>query len=408
VRNLVLVSDAGRSFARQQGSESTLLEAISRSARILFDFEDTIVLLLNAKRQALVGVPVGEAQQRLAEFSIALGGGGAIAAAALQGRPAFISKSGNPLWIAEQQLLRVLASDALVCVPLNAGTACLGVLIGGVGHFQVPGLQIRERFLLSFGEQAAAALETARGERGEAARRASSVGDEFREATRRVVHEVNNPLSIIKNYLGVLDRKLEKKEPVLGEISILNEEIDRVGQIINGLAELKPAPREVGSEVNRVVRDTVRLFHDTEYLPAGMQIVANTMDLPCQVESGADALKQILVNLVKNAIEAMPAGGEVEIASSGQVNRDGRLYAELCVKDSGPGIPPEVLAHIFAPVRSTKGEGHQGLGLSIVYGLVKKARGFIACRSSHKGTSFEMLFPVREVPDQGAAVQDPV
>jgi HD-like signal output (HDOD) protein/signal transduction histidine kinase len=406
VRNLVLVSEAGRSFERQQGGENALLEAISRSARILFDFEDTIILLLNARRQALVGAPVGEGQQRLAEFSIALGGGGAIAAAAVQGRPAFIGNSGNPLWIAEQQLLRVLASDTLVCVPLIAGAACLGVLIGGVGHFQVAGLQARERFLLSFGEQAAAALETARGERGEAARRAAGIGDEFREATRRVVHEVNNPLSIIKNYLGVLDRKLEKSEPVVGEISILNEEIDRVGQIINGLADLKAAPRETGSEVNRVVRDTVRLFHDTEYLPAGMQIVANTMDLPCQVESGADVLKQILVNLVRNAIEAMPAGGEIEIASSGQVNRDGRLYAEVCVKDSGPGMPPEVLSHIFAPVRSTKGEGHQGLGLSIVYGLVKQTRGFIACRSSHKGTSFEMLFPVREVADPGAALSD--
>jgi signal transduction histidine kinase len=103
----------------------------------------------------------------------------------------------------------------------------------------------------------------------------------------------------------------------------------------------------------------------------------------------------------------MPAGGEIRIASNGQVNRDGRLYVELCVTDSGPGIPPEVLAHIFSPVRSTKGDGHQGLGLSIVYGLVKKARGFIACRSGHKGTSFEILFPVREGPDQGAANRDP-
>jgi len=277
------------------------------------------------------------------------------------------------------------------------------VLIGGVAHFQLPGLQARELFLLSFGEQAATALETARGERGEAARRLAGVGDEYREATRQVVHEVNNPLSIIKNYLSVLDRKLERNEPATGELAILNEEIDRVGQIINGLADLKPARREAGSEVNRVVRDVVRLFRDTDYLPATVWIVANTLNLPCEVESGADTLKQILVNLVKNAIEAMPAGGEIQIASNGQVNRDGHLYAELCVKDRGPGIPREVLAHIFSPMRSTKGAGHQGLGLSIVYSLVKKSRGFIACRSGDQGTSFEMLFPVREGPDRESA-----
>ena len=74
---------------------------------------------------------------------------------------------------------------------------------------------------------------------------------------------------------------------------------------------------------------------------------------------------------------------------------------------SGPGIPSEVLARIFSPVKSSKGDGHQGLGLSIVYGLVKKARGFIACRSSSKGTSFEMLFPVRALPEPGETVRHP-
>jgi signal transduction histidine kinase len=68
------------------------------------------------------------------------------------------------------------------------------------------------------------------------------VAEEYREASRRVVHEVNNPLSIIKNYLSVLDSKLERQEPVGGELSILNEEIDRVGQLVNSLTEVQPAP----------------------------------------------------------------------------------------------------------------------------------------------------------------------
>jgi len=395
VRNLVLTSEAGRSFSRQQG-EAGLLESAARSARLLFDFEEVLILLMNGTGQALVGVPLGEHKQRLSEFSIALTGGGVLAEAALQRRMAFIGRDGNPLGIAEEQLLRVLGSDALVCLPLASAQRCLGVMIGGVAAWQVPGLQQRERFLRSFGEQVALALETELGERGESSRRIARLAEEYRDASRRIVHEVNNPLSIIKNYLSVLGGKLEKQQPVVGEMSILHEEIDRVGQIVKGIADLKPSLREGGSEVNRVVRDVVRLFRNAGFAPDAVRIVAQTQDTPCEIEGASDTLKQILVNLVKNAVEAMPAGGEIQIANTGHVNRDGRLYTELCVRDSGPGMPPEILANLFAPVRTTKGNGHQGLGLSIVYGLVKKSQGLIACRSSNTGTSFEILLPVRK------------
>ena len=407
IRNLVLTSDAGRSFSNQLG-EAGLLQSMSRSARLLFDFQDVIILLINGTGQALVGVPVGEHKQRLREFSISLAGGGVLAEVALQRRLTFIGRDGNPLGIVEEQLLRVLDSDSLVCLPLITGSRCLGVMIGGLASWLVPDLQQRERFLRSFADQAAAALETALGERGETSRRVASVAEEYREASRRVAHEVNNPLSIIKNYLSVLGSKLEKHEPIVGEMSILNEEIDRVGKIIKGLADLKPTVRQDGAEVNRVVRDVVRLFRDTEFVPETLQIVTHTQDLPSVVEGNADTLKQILVNLVKNAIEAMPDGGEIQIANSGHVNRDGRLYIELCVKDSGPGIAPEILANLFSPVRSTKGNGHHGLGLSIVYSLVKKTQGLITCRSGSKGTAFEILLPVRRRTGQAMPGRDSV
>ena len=393
VRNLLLTSEAGRSFSRYQGEEAGLLESILRSARILFDFEDAIILLMNGTGQALVGNSVGDHRQRLKEFSIALAGGGGVAEVALQRRLAFVGRGENPLGVSEEQLLRVLGCDSLACFPLVSGMRCLGVVIGGVAAWQVPELQLRERFLMSFGEQSAVALEAALGERSGATRRVAGVVEEYREAARKVVHEVNNPLAIIKNYLGVLDGKLEKNEPVLGEMSILNEEIDRVAQIVQGLADLKPSTSEGGAEVNRIVRDVVRLFRDTEFVPASVQIVAETQDLPSEVEGSADTLKQILINLVRNAIEAIPADGEIQVVNNGHVNRDGRLYAELCVKDTGPGLSPEVLANLFSPVRSTKGSGHQGLGLSIVHGLVNKAQGLITCRSGKKGTVFEILLP---------------
>jgi HD-like signal output (HDOD) protein/signal transduction histidine kinase len=394
VRNLVLVSEVGQTFARQQG-ESDLLESMTRSARILFDFDNTVILLENPTGQMLVGAP-GGAAQRIAEFAIPLNKGGPVAGAALDRRPAYVQREGQPLGLAEEQLFRMLGTDSMVCLPLVAGSRCLGVMVGGVKAWQVAGCQKRERFLQSFGAQAATALETALAERGNARRQLASVADEYREASRRVVHEVNNPLSIIKNYLSVLDSKLARQEPVATEMSVLNEEIDRVGQLIGGLAELKPqetGPRPL--DVAKVVDDVVRLFRAGQFVPNSVQIATAMGEDARLVEGDADLLKQILVNLVKNAVEALSTsgGGRIEIVNRGHVHRERTLYVELAVTDTGPGLSPEVMANLFSKVRSTKDGAHRGLGLSIVHGLVKKLNGQIACRSGRGGTAFEILLP---------------
>jgi len=394
VRNLVLVSEVGQAFARQDG-ESALLESMTRSARILFDFDNTVVLLENPTGQLLVGAP-GIATARIAEFAIPLAKGGPIAAAALARRPAYLQHGGDDLGLPEEQLLRMLGTEGLVCLPLVAGARCLGVLVGGVASWQLAACQKRERFLQSFGTQAATALEAALQARLDTRRQIASVADDYREASRRVLHEVNNPLSIIKNYLSVLDSKLERHEPVAGEMSVLNEEIDRVGQLIGTLADIQPqdaGPRAL--DAVKVAEDVVRLFRAGQFVPPNVQISTALHDDARLVEGDADTLKQILVNLVKNAVEALAGsgGGRIEIANRGHVHRERRLYLELSVSDTGPGLAPEVMANLFAAVKSTKDGAYRGIGLSIVHGLVKKLNGHIACRSGRTGTAFEILLP---------------
>ena len=403
VRNMVLVSEMGQTFARQHG-EAGLLEAMTRSARILFDFDTTVVLLENPTGHALHGMAAGEQQQRLAEFAIPLNKGGVVAASALERRLAYVSREDQNLNVVEEQLFRMLGTESLVCVPLVVNQRCLGVLIGGTANWMMPSFQKRERFLQSFGTQAAAALETALSERGHAKRQIAHVAEEYREASRRVVHEVNNPLSIIKNYLSVLDDKLARREPVIGEMSILNEEIDRVGQLIGGLADLQPTETSRVTNVSRVVDDVLRLFRTTDFVPASVQIVVRMQEDPAEIDGDADLLKQILVNLIKNAVEALPDGGKIEITNRGHVNRERKLYLELVVSDSGPGLSAEVLANLFSAVRSNKEGPHHGLGLSIVHSLVSKMQGLITCRSGPAGTTFEILLPARGSTSQVAGV----
>ena len=396
VRNLVLASNAGRTFARRQ-SEAELLETVTRSARILFGFDDAIMLQMNPTGHALIGCAVGPHRQRLSEFSVPLDADSPIALAARQSRVTPLRRNGKLLGVGEEQLLRMLGTNALVSLPLSHGGRCIGVLVGGIGPEQLPDLQRRERFLQAFAAQASAALVAAGSQRSDSDQQLASVAEEYREASRRVAHEVNNPLSIIKNYLSILDSKLLRQEPVLGEMSILNEEIDRVGQIVNGMADMQPTIRtggSGGSDINRIAGDVVRLFQDTEFVPAAVRIVTRLQDQPSEIAAGADIVKQILVNLLKNAVEAMPRGGEIEIANNGQLNRDGRLYLELSIRDTGTGIAPEIMANLFSPGRSTKDGANRGLGLSIVHGLVRQIEGVILCRSGKQGTTFEILLPV--------------
>ena len=252
--------------------------------------------------------------------------------------------------------------------------------------------------------QASTALTSVNDERSDSDQQVASVAQEYRDASRRVAHEVNNPLSIIKNYLSILDSKLLRQEPVTGEMSILNEEIDRVGQIVNGLADLTPkvqAGARGASDVNQVASSVVRLFQNTEFVPPTVRIVTRLQDQPGDIAAAADPVKQIMMNLLKNAVEAMPRGGEIEIANNGHLNRDGRLFLELSIRDSGPGIPADILATLFTPGRSTKDGAHRGQGLAIVQTLVRQVGGMIMCRSTRSGTTFEILLPIPD-PQPGA------
>lgn len=393
IRNRALTSELSQVFARQKDSNQ-LLDSVRQNARILFDLDDTAVFLVSSNGRMLASASVGEQRQRLADFSISLAGGG-IADSLASKHLAFLERGRSSLNLAEEQLLRAFNSPCLLCLPLVCGNRSLGMLIAGLEAWRVPELQKQEKFLMVFGNQAAIALETTTKERSEMERRIASVQEEHLKNSRKIVHEASNPLSIIKNYLGVLDDKLARQEPVSSELSILNEEIDRVGTIIKEFARVAPAVPDALLDVNKVISDIVRLFCESRFLPPTVHISAVVPDEPSQISGTSGVIKQIFVNLIKNAVEALPKGGRIEVINNGITQRGGVDYFSLLVKDTGPGLPDEVRAKLFSPVRSTKAGDNRGLGLSIVHGLVQKLQGSITCKSSAMGTVFEILLPAR-------------
>jgi nitrogen-specific signal transduction histidine kinase len=104
-------------------------------------------------------------------------------------------------------------------------------------------------------------------------------------------------------------------------------------------------------------------------------------------------IQQILTNLLKNAVEALPPGGTIRLVTQSDVVVNGRNFAAITVADNGPGLPTSVLKHLFSPVASTKGGAHSGLGLSITKKLIDEIGGSIMCKSNKAGTEFQLLIP---------------
>ncbi|WP_197473847.1 ATP-binding protein, partial [Oleiphilus sp. HI0066] len=212
---------------------------------------------------------------------------------------------------------------------------------------------------------------------------------------REIAHEANNPLSIINNYLSSLSLKLSEEDEVQEELQVLKEELERASQIIFRLRDLQQdiTHDEGDADINLEIKNLLTLYKsslflaksiDSEYLP-------DSSLRPVDISPGS--LRQILTNLMKNAVEAMPEGGKISAATKSSINVNGHSFCEIKITDNGPGIPEEIQKNLFTPVSTTKGAGHSGLGLSITKNLVTEARGTITCRSDGKGTQFQILLP---------------
>jgi len=212
--------------------------------------------------------------------------------------------------------------------------------------------------------------------------------------TAGVAHEITNPvnnISMIAQTYSELYDKLSEHD----RIEFMNKvdaETERIRKIVKNLLDFsKPKdahPKE--ADINVVIHKTLTLVQN--------MIDVQNIDTIVNLENGLPHLfidehqiQQVLVNLVTNAVQAMPAGGKLFIAS--RLAKQGNSI-EITVMDTGKGIPPEFLPHIFDPFFSTKGEGGTGLGLSVSYGIIKNHKGEIRVASKvGVGTTFTIELP---------------
>ena len=384
-------------------SEPQLLNAARESARILFGVRDVVFLLRTDAQAALsaLALPGQPPQLQRLQVSLQATATGACSRAALTGRTCSTFEAGpaGPLAINDLQLARALGSEGLLCVPMAAGGVVLGVMACPVGRLQAERLEQRLALLGSFASLLAGHLQRWRTLRERDRELEAATADRLRQLERQVIHEVSNPLGIIKNYLTLVRRKLPDGVQLGEELQVLHEEIERVGRIVRQLGEPPPEPavgsNEAGTlDLNEALQSLRALYAETLFESAGIELVLELQQPLAPTRADRDSLRQILLNLWKNAAEALPAGARMTTSTADHIHRDGRLFTQLCVADNGPGLPGDVMVSLFQPLGGTRRAGRSGLGLSIVHRLVARLGGHIACQSlPGRGTRFFILLP---------------
>lgn len=336
------------------------------------------------------------------KYPPSLGSGSAIAAVIETGEPQFFPEISEAI-IRErvreperQRLIRELNMKSVLVVPMPARDRVLGALVFVTAEsgraLSADDLELAE----ALAARAAAAIDNSRLFRQieqqleERARTEAALVKTERLATAgrlaaTIAHEINNPLEAVTNLI-YLARSAPEGE-VRRYLQMVEEELSRIAHITKmtlGFYRESGAPTQV--DIGELVREVVALY-EAKLRAKNIHVHTNIAESQLILGSKGE-LRQVIANLVANAVDVLPAGGAIRLLTT---DFDGGV--QLRVLDNGPGIPPENITRIFDPFFTTKAELGTGLGLWVSRQIVEKHGGTIAVESTHRGTCFTISLP---------------
>ena len=225
--------------------------------------------------------------------------------------------------------------------------------------------------------------------------RLSSLG----QLSAGVAHEIRNPLASINFNIQLLSKRvpLDEKSRRIVENSLAG--VDRIKGLVKGMLDFsRPAPPQLKKEsIHRALEDAVALM-DSQLAKHGIRVVMNLADEVPDIVFDNRQIQQVFVNMLLNAMQAMPEGGTVTIETRvGGETKELSRYLSVYISDTGIGIPRENFSKIFDPFFTTKPEG-TGLGLSIAHKILEQHGALMEIRSRiGQGTMFIVRFPIQGV-----------
>ncbi|MGA7192415.1 MAG: GAF domain-containing protein [Anaerolineales bacterium] len=216
------------------------------------------------------------------------------------------------------------------------------------------------------------------------------------EMAAGIAHELNNPLTTVTGFTELILDETSMEAPHRADIELILKEARRARDVVRRLLDFARQGERTRSkaDINEIIEDVLMLTRHLIHT-SGVQLSLELIKDPPWVSVDTNQMKQVFLNLVHNALQAMPAGGNLEIQTSART-KDDRPWIVVAVKDSGVGIEVKNKDRIFEPFFTTKADsGGTGLGLSVTYGIVTDHGGTIEVESSPgKGSMFTVWLPL--------------
>jgi len=218
---------------------------------------------------------------------------------------------------------------------------------------------------------------------------------EMNVAAAGLAHETKNPLNLVRGSAQMIARHRAVPDAVRGAARDITEEVDRVSERLNRFMDYsRPIAPAIGpTDLGEVVRDVARVL-ETDREDKAVALEVNGPEITVRADRAL--LRQVLFNLLLNALEAVPAGGRITV----NMGRYGRDHAFLEVSDNGPGVPDAMRSEVFRPYVTTSAKG-TGLGLAVVRQIVLAHQWDIACETGREGGACFRVSGLHIVNDTG-------
>ncbi|TEU15261.1 MAG: GAF domain-containing protein [Anaerolineales bacterium] len=439
VEELVFLNRVGRAITSSLNLEQVLTTVMEETALMLGTEAGSISLLDEESNELVFEAAVGPRSEEMKGLRLPLG----------QGIAGWVAREGQRLLVPDVKEdprfypgidgATGFATRSLLAVPLKVKGKVIGV-IEAVNKTEGYFSQADVALLSSMVQSAAIAIENARlykdlQDRMEELKRTqaqliqSAKLAAIGELAAGVAHEINNPLASIVGFARLLLQAVDDDDPMREDLQIIDREAARTRAIVRALLDFarQREPRLEPVDVNEIVRTTMTLIRH-QAKGARVTIKESYDETLPPVSLDADQIKQVFLNMVTNAIQAMPQGGELKVVtayrpraqspelakergpdgSTGSPQRlvdgmDGADRVTVEFHDTGAGISAEDLPRIFDPFFTTKKvDQGTGLGLSISHGIVERHGGRIEVESEvGQGSTFTVMLPVTEGQRKG-------
>ena len=409
VADVSLVYGTLENLVKARDTES-IMGVVEKGFRILFHVPRIFFFFLDEKKELLTGACSSQDKNHQVIKRVALplsNQTSLIVKTVKKAAPQMSIDRQDRLAVSDIQILRLLETSGFYALPIRSAGRMMGTMVLGGDKELFHQITSSRGIVDIFSRQTGICLENIWMLQEHADRVSEKKMEAFATMTDKVIHEINNPIAIIRNYLESLSLKLPGKHPAQEELAVVKEEMGRVSLLLDGLSSFS-SPRISGFEmvdVNQLCARMMEIVKKSILLPRQIDTVMHLDPHLPRIKTDPNGIKQVLINLIKNGAEAMEKGGEITLHTRFRqesakilIGEKKQLpgHIEITISDNGPGIAPTIMEKIFEPYNtSKKGKKNAGLGLAIVHGIVRQLNGRITCDSQvEKGTRFTIFLPV--------------